>query len=459
MGVTEKFATFALETTYDNLPETVVSGTKRILLESVAVMLLGSSLKLGKMIAEVSTKGVESPEAMLIGRSDKRSLRTAAFYNTAIADCNDSAGGYYQGIVHPGKNVAPASLTAASAKGKSGKDLILAMVLGIECYSRIDRVMATSHAARGFYDDGTVGTIGSVISVANLFGLDKGSFIGAIGNAALLAPCTLGGSNMFRSAARPLTMGMASANSILAVMMAQGGVLGPSEILECPGGFCHALADLTDLKGVTDNLGKTWETPMYYHKPFVGCRLTHLARQGAKALKMKHDIKPDDIIHVTVRQAKGTLQVMSHHARVGANAVEHSCSGPYLVANILMYDDAGPGVLTEERMNDLKVHQLADRIQIVEDPELTRKWVTEHSRGGRIEIEMKGGEKYSYFGEHIKGDPLDEWRMTDAELEEKLRSFAFGILDSKTVEDILEMTSHLEQVDNTAKLMSLLTTK
>lgn len=459
MGVTEKLAKFASETTYDNLPEQVVKEAKSILLESVAVMLLGSRLKLGKTIGEVLTRGKESPEAMLIGRGNKRSLRTAAFYNTAIADCNDSAGGYYRGIVHPGKNVVPVSLTVASTRGKSGKDLILSMVIGIECYSRIDGVMAASHAARGFYDDGTVGTIGSVIAVGKLFGLDKDSLTGAIGNAALLAPCTVGGSNMFRSAARPLTMGMASANSILAVMMAQAGILGPSNILECPGGFCQALADVTDLSEITETLGKAWEITLFYNKPFVGCRLTHLARQGAQILKIKNNIKADDIGQVTVRQAKGTLTVMSHHASVGANVVEHSCSGPYLVANVLMYDDIGPGVLAEERMSDPKVHQLADKIKIVEDPELTRKWVTEHSRGGSIEIITKGGEKYSYSGEYIKGDPLDDWRMTDTELKEKFRIYASGILNSKKVDDIIEMISNFEQVDNTAKLMSLLSTK
>lgn len=419
-------------------------------------MVLGSGSRLGKRIGELLATGEESPEAILVGRGVKRKLRTAVLYNTAIADCTDSAGGYYRGVVHPGKNIVPTSLTVASAKDKSGKDLILAIVTAIECYSRIDSVMAATLGARGFYSDGPVGAIGSAIAAGRLFGLDREGLTGAIGNVAMLAPCTLGGSSMFKSAARPLCLGLGSANSILAVTMAQKGIEGPSDIVECRGGFCQALADVTDLSKVTETLGEKWEITMFYYKPFVGCRLTHLARQGAQALKNEHGLKAEDIKQVIVRQARGALTVVRHHAVAGENIVAHSCSGPYLIANVLMWDDVGPDVLAEARMNDPRIHELADKIEIVEDPELTRRWEKEHLRGGRIEIITKEGKTYSYSGEYAKGDPLDGWRMTDAELRDKFHTFTEGILTAKRVSKIMEIISALEELDTIRTLMNLL---
>ncbi len=156
MGLTREIAEFVSEATYDSLPDALVNEAKRILLETIAVTVLGSKSKLGKTIAEVLGQVDESPVAMRIGIGDRCSLRTSAFYNTAIADCNDSAGGFYKAVVHPGKNVAPASLTVASAMEKSGRDMILAMILGIECYFRLDLAIALPHSARGHYNDGTL---------------------------------------------------------------------------------------------------------------------------------------------------------------------------------------------------------------------------------------------------------------------------------------------------------------
>jgi 2-methylcitrate dehydratase PrpD len=46
-------------------------------------------------------------------------------------------------------------------------------MLGIESYLRIDLLMAVFLAARGQYNDGVVGTIGSTFAIGKLFGLDE----------------------------------------------------------------------------------------------------------------------------------------------------------------------------------------------------------------------------------------------------------------------------------------------
>ena len=90
MGATEELARFVVETTYERLPEEAIHEAKRCTLETVANNLLGSASSLGKRIALQLNKGKEPPEAMLMGIGSKRSLRTAAFFNSAIADINDS---------------------------------------------------------------------------------------------------------------------------------------------------------------------------------------------------------------------------------------------------------------------------------------------------------------------------------------------------------------------------------
>jgi 2-methylcitrate dehydratase PrpD len=71
----------------------------------------------------VWTEVKEEPLSTLIGTDNRGFLKTAASYNTAIIDCNDATGDYWKGVVHPGKNVVPASLTIAISMEKKRQGL------------------------------------------------------------------------------------------------------------------------------------------------------------------------------------------------------------------------------------------------------------------------------------------------------------------------------------------------
>lgn len=106
MGVTEQLSEFVSRTSYSSLPYVVVKEAKRIVLESIANILLGSASELGKTMARILL--VEEPsEAVYIGTGKRGSLKNAAFYNTAVADTIDSVGGSFKGVIHPGKNLSP----------------------------------------------------------------------------------------------------------------------------------------------------------------------------------------------------------------------------------------------------------------------------------------------------------------------------------------------------------------
>src|SRR5581483_1732449 len=107
----------------------------------------------------------------------------------------------------------------------------------------------------------------------------------AVGVAALLAPATVGGANMWIASGRPLALGRAAASGIDAVTAAAAGIAGPADALECAGGFAEALSGRSTLDPLAADLGRTWHCVAHYLKPFVGCKLTHPAREGLQALK------------------------------------------------------------------------------------------------------------------------------------------------------------------------------
>ncbi|MPZ68455.1 MAG: hypothetical protein GEU71_02890 [Actinobacteria bacterium] len=462
MGTTRELAEFMTEVTFDDLPADVVHEGRQLILESLAVTILGGRLELGRTLA--AGQGFVDVRYALGDAANPQSLRNAAFVNAAWADCNDSAGGSYKSVFHPGKNLLPAVLTVGIAEDRSGEEVILAAMAATECSFRIDFAIGLEHMARGHYTDGTVGTIGTALAIGKLRGLSVEQLEAAIGNAALLAPATVGGVGMWSASGRPAALGQAAASGIYAVELAQAGIEGPADVLERDGGFAHALGGTNNLERVTRDIGDVWECLDYYLKPYVGCKLTHPAREGLQKLKREDGLTAEDVASISVSHPLYDIAVIGHHTDADANAVAASCSAPYLMATSLIYDDLGPESLLGHRIADPAVRELAARIEIVEDVALTKLYEPGiEARGDigtpiRMEVTLRTGKTLTYIANHAKGDPVDGLEVTDDELDKKFRDYVEGVLDNDQVLTIIELVHGFERCDSMKALREELVT-
>jgi len=272
-----------------------------------------------------------------------------------------------------------------------------------------------------------------------------------------LAPATIGGNSMFRSSARPLTMGLAAANGILAATMAEARVDGPRNILESKGGFADALAGATLSEEVGSNLGGEWLLLSNYFKPFIGCRLTHVPRQGAIELR-ERGLKPETIDSVECTLPAANFIVMGHDVEPGANIVEHSCSMTYLLANYLLYGDNGPSCLSEERMNEPRIHEFSKRIKLFPDNEQDGTFRQEGSYSpwmGQMTVRLSSGGVLDYSADFMRGDPV-KWPVTESELISKFYDYSKDIVKQDTADQIVESILDLQNIGNCDELMRLL---
>jgi 2-methylcitrate dehydratase PrpD len=456
MSATAGFSEWAVGTSFGSLPPEVVRAVRRLVQESVAVSVLGSGMRLGRQIA--GSMGFGDVPYAISRVEDVTSASRAAFVNAAWADCNDSAGGSYSAPLHPAKNLIPAALSVALEKGASGEELIRAVAVGTEFAFRLDAAIGLEHMARGHYSDGPIGALGAAVAVATLVGLDPGHMADAVGIAALLAPATVGGASMWVSSGRPLALGRAAASGVDAVMAAAAGMVGPDDALGCSGGFAEALSGRSDLGALTADLGESWHSVAHYLKPFVGCKLTHPAREGLQRLKHDAGLEPDDITRIVVHHPLYDIPVIGHHTELGDNEVAYSCSSPYLMACSLLYDELGPEVLADRRMNDAAVHDLAARISIVEDPAMTELYSKGMSARGevgtpiRMVVERVAGPALTYETNRATGDPFEGWEVTDAALDEKFLRYVDGRLDPDAAATCLALLARLEAVDDVRSL-------
>lgn len=460
MSTTQAFSDWAVETDFKSLPPAVVNAARRLIEESVAVSILGGGMRLGRRIG--TSKGIGDMAYATGAVGDTTSLARAAFVNAAWADCNDSAGGSYTAPLHPAKNLVPATLAVALTEGASGADVIRAVSLGTEFAFRLDASIGLEHMARGHYSDGPIGALASAVAVGALTRLDRQALAHAIDLAVLLAPATVGGQNMWVASGRPLALGRAAATGIEAARAAAGGIAGPVDAVACAGGFASALAGHADVNSILAELGDSWHCVRHYLKPFVGCKLTHPAREGLQILKREEGLQAEQVSRIVVHHPLYDLPVIRHQPRGGENEVAYSCSSPYLMACSLLYDELGPEVFASKRMSDVAAHELSQRISVVEDPELTALYAQGMSARGasgtpiRMVVERVGAPPLTYVTNRVKGDPFEGWEVTDPELDHKFQRYVDGRLSPKQAEAALAMFRDLGAVDDVRLLADLL---
>ena len=140
--VTRELATWVAGLRYEDLPEPVVEEAGRAFADYLGESLfVGGTKPWGQAIAEFcADEGGGQPQATIIATGRKTLASRAALANGTMAlgfEYADFGGG---GRPYPFSVTAPLAL--AEARGKSGRDLVLGIVIGYEVMAR---VMATTH--------------------------------------------------------------------------------------------------------------------------------------------------------------------------------------------------------------------------------------------------------------------------------------------------------------------------
>ena len=205
-----------------------------------------------------------------------------------------------------------AGAAMAQACGASGRDLITAIVAGIEVMFRIGN--ATLHSAEkvGFHAPGMTGPFGSAAACASLLKLSPAQTANAFGIAGslaggLLAFAKSGSGGMVKR----LHLGRAAEGGVVAARLAAARLRGPPSVLEGRFGVLEAFCEETDASLLTKGLGETWEIERLCIKRYA-CHVTsHVPVQLLRGFIEQHGFSGDDIAAIAV---DASAKVVSHHS-------------------------------------------------------------------------------------------------------------------------------------------------
>ncbi|MGU3495884.1 MmgE/PrpD family protein [Xanthobacteraceae bacterium A53D] len=141
---------------------------------------------------------------------------------------------------HPSAVMVPAILATALSLGHcTGADMVRAYVVGYETWAELYRRDPDPLHQKGWHPSSTLGVIAATAAVINLLGLSR-----EVARHALGITCSRAGgvTANFGSSTKPLHIGIAASEAILATQLAQAGFTAAEDALEHRSGLLHAIS-------------------------------------------------------------------------------------------------------------------------------------------------------------------------------------------------------------------------
>jgi 2-methylcitrate dehydratase PrpD len=356
-------------------------------------------------------------QASILGRKEKVDIANAALLNGISSHTFDFDDTHLKTIIHPAGPVASAALALGQHLDISGRDLIDALVLGIEVSCRVGNAVYPDHYDRGWHITGSTGMLGSAAACSRLLKLDAARTQMALG---IAASQPIGLREQFGTMTKPFHPGGAAKAGLMSALMAKHGFTASKRALEAPRGLMQVFSDKTDWAEITERLGETWEIALNTYKPFACGIVIHPSIDGCVQLRDKYKLKPEDIQKITIKVHSLVLELTGKKTpKTGLESkfsVYHSC------AVGLLYGRAGEHEYTDEVVNRPEVMALRSKVDAIVDDSIDEASVD-------INIRTTDGRDLHIFIEHAVGSV--EKPLTEAQLKAKFMDQSEPILGQK----------------------------
>ena len=321
MTMTEDVTGFVAAFSLRTAPAELLPRVREAFLDSFGVMLAGSREESAQIAARwIRSERAAGPCAVIAQRDFRTSPANAALANGVAAHTLD-----YDHFGHQSAVMVPCVLAAGEAKGVIGRELIEAYIVGVEVSALLAKGMGKEAQELGLHPAGVCGSLGAAAAAAKIFGLTREQIQIALGIAASL---TAGLSQNFGTMVKPLHLGNAARNGIMAAQLAAAGFTANPKILDQRGGFFSALR----AEETSEKLGKNFRflQPGIAFKAYPCPYSSQRAVAAIIKISERHNLTPDDVSEITCAAAPNTFRVLIHHRPT--TSLEAKFSLEYLLA-------------------------------------------------------------------------------------------------------------------------------
>lgn len=428
MGLTRAIAAFVSDLDAAAIPAAALSTVRRGMADCVGVSFAGAHEAVaGHALALAQARSSQGPSRIWT-RDAAASPADAALANATIAHALDFDDTGLEG--HPSVVLAPVVLAEAQRLGRTWREAVVAYVIGYETWAELLARDEDKHHGKGWHPTAVFGVVAGAAAAARMRGLDAQASAHALGIAASMAAGLVAN---FGSTTKPLQVGFAAANAVVAVTLAERGATAARDALESPRGFLRALSPAGRVRRDGEcRIGQDWQIVRQglNIKRYPVCYAAHRIVDAALALRGRLHGRMHDIVEATVRM--GELQAAMLRSQRPRSALDAKFSAQYVVACALLRGRLTLQDLSDEAVLAEDVQQLLRRVRVV--PLSARD---EHeplfSPEDRLSVRLRDGAC-------IDGEPVRRALghasrpVGDGELAEKFLTCARVMLDDETAQ-------------------------
>lgn len=426
---------------------------KLAVLDSLGVMLAGSSQPISRTVIQAFAGVSGGPAATILCRSPgSTTMSVAALVNGTMAHACDYDDASFTMWGHATAPVLPAALAAAETRDLPGRDFLAALALGLEVEKALGSAIQPEHYQLGWHPTGTLGVFGAAVGAAKALGLERGRLAAALGIAASRAA---GIRANVGTMIKPLHVGFAARDGVEAALLASLGVQPSPKALEGVDGFFQAYAPgHGDLEWITDRLGRPFEvlSPGLVYKLYPCCGDLHASVEALLSLRAEHRLGPEDVRRIRCGITPLAANNAPYHDP--QTPLEAKFSQEYVLAAALVRGHLGLKEFTTAAIRDPAIRAALSRIDVVLAPELAGADAVSFATPAIVSIETMDGRLLQREVRHMRGHP--ENPLSAADLTDKFLMCATDVLGVARSHAVEALVMNLDKMPSIRQLVMAL---
>lgn len=448
MTITAELCAKIAKAGYADLGVQAIEAGRRLVLDGIAVAIAGATEEQAiRILADHYREQGGAPQATAIANGFKLNTVAAAALNGAAMHVLDFEP-MWSPANHALSTTLAGTLALAEAKGSSGRDVLTALVKGVEMQGWIREASGQFEAqTMRIHAPGAAGPFGSAVAAGHLLGLDETQLANAIGIAASRAASVLANVGTMTKSTH---CGQASALGLEAALLAARGFTANSDTFGARQGYTDTFHDDFRAEKLLNYGRAPWRvaSPGYAIKMFPSQYGTHF---GITAGLELHKQIPKG---ARIRGVLLTVPVMNYVNRPRPKTgLDGKFSLQYTTASALLDGKVGIKTFTNARLFQPDMQDLLACFEVRHDATIPGRFEEMHVD---LRVELDDGKVL----ETRCNGPRGKWGtlpITDAEHLVKVRDCLATRLPEAKAEEIIGLARRIDDLDpeGVAKLMRL----
>ena len=445
MKMADAFARFITETKYKDIPLETVRFAKELTLKNIAGMLAGSTVPTSKKIIKYVKERAGSPEAGIIGCGFRAFTENAALANGYFAHASELEDDQFPGGGVSDITVWPVIISLAEKLKLSGKDIILATVVGTEVQNRLAYYASAGTDGIGIVGLPFYGIFGATVTAAKALELDYEETKDALGIAMTQG---LGYMHTWGTDTHFFESATVCRNGITVALLAKDG-------MDSNPDFEKWLTTLVgegkiEMEKIIEGLGGK---PFFIHniwvKKYPCCFFTHRYIDALDILLKEQNLRYEDVERVEVYIGPLDWIVDRPEPKTLGDS---KFSLQHVLAALMIEQDIGMDTFTEEKIADSKFKEARSKVRVIVDQQRPRRYM---SGIARVDVFTKDGKKFTKEMEQSIGGP--KLPLTTEQSVDLYKKYASVALSEDQVKQTADIILNLENKRDIMELMDIIT--